>query len=153
MSSEDLALDWVVRGPGSARLTWVVEGETIEVPTSYVGDGLRSLLQAAIDLQRGSSSAIASLSDEPGGHVLFFGGAAEDVYVQIVCFPYFETGGDPWRNGARRWAGQVSVSAFVRAVVGMAQAVLAEHGEAGYARLWGGTPFPEAELGMLQKDA
>ena len=40
--------------------------EVIEVHTTYVGNGLRSVVQAAIDLRLGSSSAIAFLPAEPG---------------------------------------------------------------------------------------
>ncbi|GAA1401164.1 hypothetical protein GCM10009662_23940 [Catellatospora coxensis] len=53
-----------------------------------MGDGLSSVLRAALDLKLGSSATIAYLPGEPGGHLIFFVGADNGtVYVQVVFFP------------------------------------------------------------------
>jgi hypothetical protein len=144
------AMRWDVVGPGSANLTWAVDDELLELRTTYVGNGLRSLLQAALDLRNGSSASIASLPTEPGAHVFLFGGAGERVYVQIL-FLKDEYAEDPWLGARRRWAGRIRVDAFVTATTDMGQAVLDQHGDAGYRRAWRDIPFPSRELNRLQE--
>lgn len=150
-----VALRWDIPFGTSADLVWIADGATVKIHTTYVGHGLQSLLQAAVDLQSGSSSAIAYLPGEPAGHLILFSGAHDDdMFAEIVTFPRMEDGGDEqWRDGRRRLAARISVSAFIRAVIGMADVVLAEHGEAGYARQWRGLPFPKAELDILTRRA
>jgi hypothetical protein len=144
-------MHWKIRGIGSATLTWIADDEALEIPTTYVGDGLQSLLQAAADLHYGSSASVAWLSNEPHAHVLVFTGAAEYVYVQIVRI-VDESAVDPWAGAKRHWAGRVSVGAFTAAATRMAHAVLQEHGEAGYQREWGDIPFPARELALLERE-
>lgn len=144
------AMRWDLVGPGSANLTWAVDDDLLTLRTTYVGNGLQSLLQAALDLRIGSSATLASLPTEPGAHVFVFGGAAEEVYVQIL-FLRDEYAHDPWLGARRRWVGRIRVDAFVTATTHMAEAVLAEHGEAGYRRAWGDIPFPSRELTLLQQ--
>ncbi len=152
MVVNDLTLRWTIRNFGSARLAWAADQEIIEIATTYIGDGLRSLLRAALDLRLGSTATVAGLPGEPAGHVLQFTGAAEDVYVQIVFLPNADGRGDRWRGAELRWAASIPVRSYVAAATRMAEAVLAEHGADGYQHLWGGTTFPSAELASLQAE-
>lgn len=152
MKVSDLTLRWTIRDYGSARLMWVADQEVIEIAMTYIDDGLRSLLRAALDLRLGSTATVAGLSGEPAGHVIVFAGAAEDVYIQIVHLPRYEAGGDPWQDAKRRWAARVPVRSYITAATSMAEAVLAEHGVDSYQRLWGDITFPSAELASLQAE-
>ncbi|WP_433794721.1 hypothetical protein [Actinoplanes sp. CA-252034] len=150
MDMGGFGMDWKIVGTGSANLTWAVGEELLELRTTYVGDGLQSLLQAALDLRIGSSATLAWLPTEPGAHVFVFGGAAEEVNVQIL-FLRDEYAKDPWQGARRRWVGRIRVDAFTAATAKMAQTVLEQHGEVGYRRAWGDIPFPSQQLTLLQQ--
>lgn len=125
--------------------------EVVEIDTTYVGDGLGSVVRAANDLRLGSSSANAYLPSEPGGTWLFFGGANEEVYLQVVTFADTTSASRRWRNGSLRWHGMVGVEDFIRNVVLMADDVLAQCGGSdAYLRKWGDIPFPSRGLGTLR---
>jgi hypothetical protein len=149
--AEPLTMSWHVSGPGSARWRWEVAGEVVAVHASYLGDALRELLRSAVDLKLGSSATFAHFMGEPGGTRVFFSGAAEEVFVQVVWFEDLISPEEWWKGGTLRWAGRVPTRAFIEAVRAMAEHVLAEHGEAGYQRAWG-FPFPAEELKWLSGD-
>jgi len=149
--SEELALEWKVRAVGSADLIWKAGGEEIRVHTTYLGDGLGSLMQAALDLQSGSSSSFATLLAEPGGSRIFFSGAAEEVYVQMVAFADLASEEGRWRDGAMLWHGRIKVDLLIRAVRGMAEGLLATHRNIEqYTNAWGGERFPLDKLAALR---
>jgi hypothetical protein len=152
MAMEQLSLHWKMVRTGSADLVLHFPRETIEVHTTYVGDGLGSVVQAAIDLRLGSSSATAFLPAEPAGTFLFFTGADEDAYLQVVQFADMESESRRWSGGILRWRGRVDVRAFIRSVVVMADDVLIRCGStAAYSRAWSGIAFPTRELEILRK--
>ncbi|WP_432191032.1 hypothetical protein [Streptomyces sp. bgisy027] len=155
MEVEEFSLDWKMVRTGSADLVLRFPQETIEVHTTYVGDGLGSVVQAAIDLQLGSSSAIAFLPAEPAGTFLFFSGADEGVvYLQVVQFADMESESRRWSGGSLRWRGLVDVRVFIRSVVVMADAVLAKcGGSEAYSKAWSGIPFPCDELEALRLES
>lgn len=121
--------------------------------TTYLGDGLGSIVKAANDLRLGSSSAIAFIPAEPGGTCLFFAGAGEDAYLQVVQFADMQSESARWSGGILRWHGRVGVSQFIRGVMLMAEGVLMQCGGAdAYSRAWGGIPFPARELDILRRE-
>ncbi|MCC3761741.1 hypothetical protein K3N28_01465 [Glycomyces sp. TRM65418] len=147
-----LSLQWNMGNAGSADLVFQHAAESVEVHTTYIGDGLGSIVQAAVDLHRGSRSAFAYLPAEPSGTCLFFGGARTDVYVQIVQFADMESLSARWSGGELRWHGRVDVREYVRNVKHMADDVLLQCGGVeSYARAWGGISFPIEELESLRQ--
>ena len=86
----------------------------------------------------------------PDGYMFQFGGAAEDVYVQILYMPDLQQD-DPWIGVTRVWAERVSVAAFIRATIRMAQAVSDQSAGDSYGGLWGDRPFPVMELAALKQ--
>jgi hypothetical protein len=148
---DEFSLHWKMSQPGSATLALHFPRETIEIHTTYLGDGLGSIVQAAIDLRLGSSSAIAFLPAEPAGTCLFFGGADEEAYLQVVHFADMESEPGRWSGGNLRWHGRVGVREFIRSVVLMADEVLVQCGGSdAYSRAWGGISFPIRELETLR---
>ncbi|MEV4562075.1 hypothetical protein AB0K51_34585 [Kitasatospora sp. NPDC049285] len=152
---EKISLHWkMARASGSADLVLQFPRETIEVHTTYIGDGLGSVVQAAIDLRLGSSSATAFLPAEPAGTFLFLTGADEEAYLQVVQFADMESESRRWGGGSLRWCGRVDVRAFIRSVVAMADDVLVQCGStAGYSKAWGGITFPIRELETLRRES
>ncbi|MEU8599461.1 hypothetical protein [Streptomyces parvulus] len=149
----DFSLDWIMGQPGSAEFVVKFPQEVIEVHTTYVGDGLGSIMKAANDLRLGSSSAIAFLPAEPGGTCLFFAGASEEAYLQIVQFADMQSESGRWSGGILRWHGRVGVSQFIRGVMLMAEGVLVQCGGTdAYSKTWGGIPFPASELDILRRE-
>jgi hypothetical protein len=136
---------WTLSGPGSAVWTWEVAGERIVVHASYLTDGLASLLRSAGDLSGGSRSTFTLFAQEPGGNRVFFSGAAEEVFVQVVAFPDVYSTAARWAGGRQTWAGRVSTAGFLTDVRAMAEDLLARHGDQGYRETWG-HPFPHDEL-------
>jgi hypothetical protein len=136
-------MTWNSSGVGHAILALSLSGVAVDVHTTYIGDGLRSVVQSAIDLSRGSSSAIAFLPVEPGGTCMFFAGAKDEVYLQIVRFVDMQSPTRRWSGGRLVWAGLIGVREFVGQVLAMAERVLIDHGGVdSYAGSWGGTQFP-----------
>ncbi|CAL9330234.1 hypothetical protein SUDANB6_00057 [Streptomyces sp. enrichment culture] len=142
-------MHWKLGGHGSPDWHWEVAGEHLRVHTTYLGDALRSLLRSARDLQLGSGSSIAHFPGEPGGTRVFFSGAEEEVYVQLVDFPGLQSTANRWAGGTPVWAGRVSTAGFVEDVRSMAERLLAEVGEERCLKQWGG-PFPLRELEALR---
>lgn len=140
-----LELIWKITGIGSADMAWNVGDASISLHTTYVGDGLQSFLSAAADINNGSHASAAVLEGEPGGYLLLLGANGEDVFVQILQFGVIRT----WTRSALQWSGLLPKAQFLSAVCTMAAEVLDRHGEAEYARLWGGIPFPMAEYRQL----
>lgn len=138
--------------PGTAALVIKVSGEEVVLETTYMADGLGSVLQAAIDLGKGSSSALAFLPSEPSGVCLFFGGADVDVYVQAVRFADMQSPENRWTGGRLLWDGRIRVRDVMTQAVVMAEGVLDAYGGAdGYKKDWGGIAFPEVQLDDLRR--
>ena len=119
---------WQLVGHGSARFSWTVAGGLVEVSTSYVGDALGGLIQAASDLKIGASATFTYFLGEPGGYRMFFSGAVEEVFVQLVQFDDLQTEAERWKGGVLVWAGRVKTSDFVNSVRLMAESLLQESG-------------------------
>ena len=151
-TADELSLRWLTAAPGSADLVWEAHGKRVTVHTTYVGDGLGSVMQAAIDLQVGSSTAIAFLPAEPSGSCVFFSDAADEVYVQIVRFSDMESEDNRWTGGVLRWHGRIKAAILIQAVRSMAEEVLARFGTLEeYSRRWGGVSFPMGKLTTLRQ--
>ncbi|MET7952012.1 hypothetical protein [Micromonospora sp. NPDC005324] len=147
-----LSLDWEVKNVGLADLHWVVGSDGLTVHTTYLGDGLGSLMQAAVDLQLGSSATVALLQAEPAATWFIFSGATDEVYVQIVQFDDVQSEDRRWSGGISRWRGRVEVAGLISAVRRMAEEALARAGSLDrYQRNWGGIPFPSEKLAALQQ--
>ena len=59
---------------------------------------------------------------------MFFAGATDDIYLQIVRFAGMQTVARRWTGGQLIWAGPVGVREFVDQVLDMAEKVLNDHG-------------------------
>jgi hypothetical protein len=46
-------MEWALRGPGWALFTWDVTDSRIKIHTTYLADGLASVLEMAADLALG----------------------------------------------------------------------------------------------------
>jgi hypothetical protein len=109
------------------------------------------VVQSALDLRIGSSSAIAYLPAEPAGTFLFFGGAGEETYLQIVQFGDMESEQSRWSGGRLCWEGRISVDRYILRVVLMADRVLAHYGGVeAYSKAWSGIVFPTEKLAFLR---
>ncbi|MFI1990962.1 hypothetical protein [Actinoplanes sp. NPDC020271] len=120
--------------------------------TSYLDRSLENLLRAARDLQIGSSATTAGIYGMPNGYMFQFGGAAEDVYLQILHMPDLRQD-DPWIGVTRVWDERISVAAFIRATIRMTQAVSDAGAGDSYGGLWGNRPFPAQELAVLKQSS
>lgn len=143
-------MSWTITSSAWARFTWRADDFELGISTSYLDKSLDQLLHAALDLQLGSSTAIAGIYGMPDGHMFLFGGAAEDVFLQILYMPDVQQD-DPWVGVTRVWGERLPVAAFVQATVRMAQEVLEQHPGVGYGGLWEGRPFPLEELSLLKQ--
>lgn len=61
------AVQWRLRGHGSALLVWDVGNVQLEIPSSYVGDAFEEFMRVALDLKRGSRSAFCLFSANLAG--------------------------------------------------------------------------------------
>jgi hypothetical protein len=143
-------MKWTITSSAWARFTWTADDFELGISTSYLDNSLDKLLRAALDLQRGSSSAIAGIYGMPDGYTFLFGGAAEDVYVQVLYMPDLQQN-DPWIGVTRTWGERIPVAVFIQATCRMAQGVLDQHPGTGYGGLWEGRSFPIEELTLLKQ--
>ena len=143
-------MSWTITSSAWARFTWTSDDFELGISTSYLDKSLEKLLRAARDLQLGSSATTAGVYGMSEGYLFQFGGAAEDVYVQILHMPDLQQA-DPWVGVTRVWAGRISVAAFIQATIRMAQHVLDENAGDGYGGLWGDRPFPVKDLASLRR--
>jgi hypothetical protein len=104
-------------------------------------DGYADLLQTAINLANGSRSSFTHLVGEPVGHRIFFSGATDMVYIQIVRFDDMYAGENPWSGGSLRWAARTNLTRFLSAALTMATDTRTTHGDAKYEKVWG-FPYP-----------
>jgi hypothetical protein len=148
----EFALQWLVgEVRSSADVVCIVDEQEFRFRTTYVGDGLGSIIKSALDLKMGSSSAIATLPAEPQGVRLLFSDAGGSAYLQIVEFPdvWSES---RWSGGRLRWSGRVDVGKYAREVLGMADSVIAAFGSIeAYERAWAPLGFPLDELSALRR--
>ncbi|MFH8394278.1 hypothetical protein [Streptomyces sp. NPDC018036] len=144
-----VAMQWILSGYGSARFIWMIGSERVEIPSSYIGDALDGLMQAALDLQLGSSATFAYFMGEPDGYRMFFSGASDEVYVQVVHFVDLQSEEGRWAGGTVSWAGRVGKDAFIDDVCSMGEKVIRDNGSDGYERAWG-KPFPASLLQKLK---
>jgi hypothetical protein len=142
-------MSWAVTSSAWARFTWTADDFELGMSTSYLDKSMEELLRAARDLQLGSSATTAGVYGMPNGYMFQFGGAADDVYVQILHMPDLQQD-DPWVGVRRVWGERISVAAFIQAAIRMAQEVLDEHPGDVYGGLWGDRPFPVKELASLK---
>lgn len=145
-----MELTWTLTGTGWADLTWRHGSDTLELGTSYLGDALPDLLDAALDLQLGSSATFTHLLGEPGGHRVFFSGAAEMVFVQIVMFPDLSAARNWWAGGKPLWSARVRTAEVIAAILAMGEQARAAYPPQDYQQRWG-RAFPEAKLGLLRE--
>jgi hypothetical protein len=143
-------MSWTITSPAWARFTWTADDFEWGISTSYLDKSLDGLLRAALDLRLGSSATTAGIYGMPGGYMFLFGGAAEDVYLQILSMPDLQQR-DPWIGVTRVWGERIPVAAFIQATLRMAQGVLDKHSGAGYGGLWKDRPFPLEQLALLEQ--
>ncbi len=150
MPQAQMRMEWVLVGPGGARFIWDVEETRIPIGTTYLADGLASVLDMAIDLSLGARATLAVLVGEPGGHRIFCSGATDAVFVQVVKFRDFRGPDTWWKDANLKWHGRVPVTDVVDSVRAMAAEVLKQHGVEGYRKQWG-MPFPMERYEKLQQ--
>ena len=150
MPRAPMRMEWVLKGPGSAWFVWDVEDTRIRIGTTYLGDGLASVLGMAIDLSLGAGATFAVLEGEPGGHRIFCSGAADAVFIQVVRFEDLSDPGTWWKDADLRWHGRVPVADVVDSARAMAAEVLERHGAEGYSKQWG-MPFPMGRYEKVQQ--
>ena len=150
MPQAPMRMEWVLVGPGSARFTWDVEGIRVQIGTTYLADGLASVLGMAVDLSLGAGATLAVLVAEPGGHRVFCSGATDEVFVQVVRFEDLDRPDTWWKDANLEWHGRVPVADVVDSARAMAAEVLARYGVEGYRKEWG-MPFPAEVYEKLQQ--
>lgn len=148
MPQAPMRMEWVLEGSGSARFIWDVEGTRIQIGTTYLADGLASVLGMAVDLSLGAGATLAVLVAEPGGHRIFCSGATDAVFVQVVGFRDFGGPDTWWKDANLKWYGRVPVADVVDSIRAMSSEVLKRHGVEGYRKQWG-MPFPMARYEEL----
>lgn len=150
MPHAPMHMEWVLKGPGSVRFTWEVGETRIQIGTTYLADGLDSVLGMAVDLSLGAGATFATLVAEPGGHRIFCSGASDMVFIQVVQFEDLGSPGTWWKDADLQWHGRVPVADVVDSVQAMTAEVLERHGVEAYAKEWG-MPFPTKMYEKLQR--
>src|SRR5262245_60966614 len=93
-----MQMRWILHGSGSARFTWEIGDDKIEIGTTYLSDGFDDVINMAIDLSLGTGATFANLVGEPGGHGIFCSGASQEVAIQVVLFEDFTSPENWWKD-------------------------------------------------------
>jgi len=145
-----LTIDYRLTGSGWARCTVRADGNEHELSASYVSDALGKLVLAAIAVLAGAHSISVGFDEEPGEYRWSIAYTGNDmVRVNILTF------WDLWANqqdvdGTPLLSFTCTPLEFGKAVQKAAEAVLKEHGPAGYKERWARHDFPLRELDLLQ---
>lgn len=148
----EFRFSWVLSGSGWATVA-VADGASAHTgPVSYCTDALADLLRAVAGLYGPMSTQRVSFDLEPQEVRWAFRVRGAQVELAVSVFPDIASSLDaPDDSGARRWRTVQPRSAVGHAVVQSAEALLRQHGEAGYLERWVRHPFPVAALQDLRR--
>jgi hypothetical protein len=146
-----LTIDYRLTGSGWADCTIRADDKDCEISASYLSDALGNLVLAAAAVLAGAHSISVGFDEEPGEYrwavVRTDSGA-----VRVTVLSFQELWGNrPDADGAPlcSWTGHPAD--FGRAVRDAAEAVLKEHGLAGYKERWAEHDFPSQQLKLLKR--
>ncbi|MCC2274918.1 hypothetical protein LKL35_05635 [Streptomyces sp. ET3-23] len=143
---------WRLSGTGWATCRIADASGEAKYEVSYCTDALADLLNGLGGLYRPKPVERFSFDLEPAEIRWVLRGIGTGLEVSIYRFPDMLVSFDaPDGDGTLSWRSTLSRSRLVHAVVEAAQAVLQEHGEAGYKAKWGRFPFPTASLQDLRR--
>jgi hypothetical protein len=144
--------DYRLKGTGWAEAVVAHQGSSVTVTASYLSDALGNLLAALLDVLNGEGESRVSWDEEPGEYRWIITGHSD--YLGIEILEFSELWGDKSDSeGKQAFQVFVPLTEAVAAFIAGADAVLLEHGEAGYLEQWHEHPFPSALLGALKERA
>jgi hypothetical protein len=136
-------------GTGWAEATLVDVAGTATVPASYLVDTLGVLLGAVAALLSGATDARCSWELEPGEYRWLFTRAGTSARLRVLRFDDAYPP-EPDELGVVVFETIALLADMAAAFADGAQAVLDEHGAAGYIDRWVEHPFPVAELDSIR---
>jgi hypothetical protein len=150
--TNQIEFDWQLSGSGWATCRIADAVAEAKYVVSYCTDALADLLYGLGGMYRPEPVERVSFDLEPVEIRWVLRGVGAGVDVSIYRFPDMSASFDaPDADGTVSWRSTQPRSRLVHAVIGAAQKVLQEHGEAGYKTRWVRFPFPVAALQDLQR--
>ncbi|RLU79246.1 hypothetical protein CTZ27_37005 [Streptomyces griseocarneus] len=147
-----IEFDWQLSGSGWAICRIADAVAEAKFGVSYCTDALADLLYGLGGMYRSEPVERVSFDLEPVEIRWVLRGVGTGVDVSIYRFADMSASFDaPDADGTVSWRSTQPRSRLVHAVIGAAQEVLQEHGEAGYKARWVRFPFPVAALQDLQR--
>ncbi len=147
-----LEFDWQLSGSGWATCRIADTSAEAKYVVSYCSDALTELLNGLEGMYRPEPIERVSFDLEPVEIRWVLRGVGMDVDISIYRFPDVAASyAAPDTSGTLAWHSIQPRSSLVHAVVEAAEAVLQEHGEAGYKARWVLFPFPVAALQNLRR--
>ncbi len=145
------SLHYDLEGAGWAMAT-IDDGEKhLEVTISYVHDSLLEMAEAAKALRDGAETARVVFMDEPGETQLLLIRGGSDLGYELRWFDDWNSlNKDPDSSYKVLHSGVTTVAHFVGQVRQELEALLEQHGEAGYKDKWVLADFPVDLLRQLQ---
>lgn len=144
-----LKIVYKLDGPGWARCTVLADDAHAKLTASYLSDALGDLAKATVRLLNGSPLEHVSFEEEPGEYRWVLKQFATGrMVVRVLGFP--DANESPDDSGSVLLQFTCATEEFAEAVRGALDAVLEEHGEHEYKRLWIEYPFPSEALRELE---
>lgn len=138
-------------GAGWSRCTMRAGSSECVVTASYLSDALGMLVLGALGILSGLKAVSFSFDEEPGEYRWVIQQTnVNQVQIEILSFEEL-WGNRPNSEGTPKWSFTCRPAVFASAVKAAADAVLTEHGEAGYLEKWCEHPFPKRELDLLSE--
>ena len=145
-----LTIDYRLTGSGWADCTVLANGKANELSASYLSDALGNLVLAAAAVLAGAHSISVGFDEEPGEY-RWAVVRTDSGTVRVTILSFQELWGNrPDADGTPlcSWTGHPVD--FGRAVRDAADAVIKEHGLAGYKERWAEHDFPLPQLELLK---
>ena len=115
---------------------------------SYLSDGLKDMMKAAVGLLEGATRVWFLWHDEPGEHRWIINRVNDELEIRILWFDdAFKA--LPDERGREVFCLTCRLAKFVGEVLACGRSLLAEHGEQGYSDEWC-SEFPDEEFGRLE---
>lgn len=147
-----LSISYKLVGSGWAECDIFVDGKTVTITASYLGDAFGEITRATLEIAKGAKLQYAIFPEEPGEfRWKLVRKRGKDLEVEILWFEEWNFFRKEDEKGKRILEFECSIEQFVRRIVICLSEVLNNYGVEGYKEMWVEHGFPMKDYEELRK--
>ncbi len=147
-----LSIDYKLTGSGWAECTIVDGDQTCTITASYLSDAFGNLVLSAVAMLQWFEAVSFRFEEEPGAYKWDLESRPNNTLDLRISEAFLNFSADPSNWEYKQIFQTTSTQMrFGRAVDAAANALIEEHGEAGYLEKWKSNPFPMEHLRQLNE--